>query len=433
LDELFERVIADFQARALPSLTPREVRLPSLPGKVDAVAGMRRSGKTYLLYQRLRELEQKGVDRERTLYVNFEDERLLPLKAERLQLFPEALYRRTPLVRNELCFFFFDEVQNVPGWERFVRRLLDSERAQIVVTGSSSALLGREIATSLRGRSLTTEVLPFSFRESLIHADIEIPAKWPPPSALRTRLEKAFDDYLDVGGFPEVQTLPRDLRVRTLQEYVDVAVFRDVIERHRVSNAAALRQVVRQLTNRPSGSFSVNRVYHSLKSQGFKIAKDAVHAFVNHLEEAFLLFTMDVDSESPRVRQTRPRKCYVIDTGLARSLSYRAAGETGWLLENAVFLELRRRGYSTGYVVTVSGREVDFIARRPGEDDLLIQVALHLDDPETREREIAALREALSEGRAKRALIITLREAGTARIGNRRVRIEPAWSWFARH
>lgn len=432
MEELAQRIVADFHARPLPALTSREVRLPSLAGKVDAVAGMRRSGKTYLLFQRLHELERQGVDRARTLYVNFEDERLLPLKAEELQLFPEALYRRHPNVRGQLCWFLLDEVQNVPGWERFVRRLLDSERAQVVVTGSSSTLLGREIATSLRGRSLTTELLPFSFREFLDHAKVAVPERFPPPSGIRSRLEKSLDDYLDIGGFPEVQRLSSDLRTRTHQEYVDVAILRDVIERHRVSNSGALRQVVRQLMGRPGGKFSVHRLYNHLKSQGFKIAKDAVYAFVSHLEESFLLFTVEVDSDSPRVRMSRPRKCYVIDPGLARSLSYRTAGETGWLLENAVYLELRRRGYRSSYVVTPSGREVDFVARRRGEPDVLIQVSLNLEGEGTREREVAALREALAEGQAEKAMIITLRQSGVVPIGRRRVPIQPAWSWFAK-
>lgn len=177
LGELIDALIADFQERELPRVTPRALALPGLPGKADVVVGMRRSGKTYFLYQQIRDLLARGVDRGRLLYLNFEDERLLPLAAAELSRIPEAFYRRFPASREQLCWFFFDEIQNVPGWETFVRRLLDTEKVALVLTGSSARLLSREIASSLRGRSLSTEILPFSFAESLRHTGVEPPER----------------------------------------------------------------------------------------------------------------------------------------------------------------------------------------------------------------------------------------------------------------
>ena len=380
----------------------------------------------------MRQLEKQGIPRERALYINFEDERLLPIAASQLGLFPEALYRRYPENRDQCCWFFFDEIQNVPGWERFVRRLMDTESAQVVVSGSSAKLLGKEIATSLRGRSLTTEILPFSFREYLAHAEIPIPTRWPPPARVRSRLERALEDYLEVGGFPEVQSLPAELRTRTHQDYVDVAVLRDVVERHQISNTSALRQVLRQFLHAPGRLFSVHKMFNDLKSQGIRVGKDAIHAFVQHLEDAFVLFTMEVDSHSARVRTSRPRKSYLIDPGLARSFSYRSTGDRGWLLENTVYLELRRRGYSAKYVVTKSGFEVDFIARRARNDAVLVQVCSEFDDEETREREVRALEEALAEKRAKDAVIVTTHHADALKIGRRQVPVVPAWTWLVR-
>src|SRR6185369_1997086 len=153
LAELIDALIADFQERDLPQVTPRALSLPGLPGKADVVIGMRRSGKTWFLYQQIQERLASGVERERLLYLNFEDERLLPLAAADLGRIPEAFYRRFPASREQLCWFFFDEIQNVPGWETFIRRLLDTEKVALVLTGSSARLLSREIATSLRGRA----------------------------------------------------------------------------------------------------------------------------------------------------------------------------------------------------------------------------------------------------------------------------------------
>ena len=139
--------------------------------------------------------------------MNLEDERLLPMSTKVLQLVPEALWRRFPESRGKECRFFFDEIQNVPGWERFVRRLVDSEAARFVLSGSSAKLFGHEIATSLRGRSLATEILPFSFAEALDHAGVPVPGKWPPPANERSVLEHGFERYLRTGSFPEVQAV----------------------------------------------------------------------------------------------------------------------------------------------------------------------------------------------------------------------------------
>ncbi len=200
-----EALIADFQEREIPRVTPRSLSLPSLPGKADVVIGMRRSGKTWFLYQQIEDRLAQGIDRSRLLYLNFEDERLLPLATSDLSSIPEAFYRRFPAGREQPCWFFFDEIQNVPGWESFVRRLLDTERISLVLTGSSARLLSREIATSLRGRSLATEILPFSFAESLRHEGLEPPASWPPGAKARSLLEhrlRALPGDRGVSGGP---------------------------------------------------------------------------------------------------------------------------------------------------------------------------------------------------------------------------------------
>ena len=160
------------------------------------------------------------------LYLNLEDERLLPMTSTDLHWITDVYFRRYPHFRERECFFFFDEIQNIPGWERFVRRLLDTENAHICLTGSSAKLLSREIATELRGRSLSTEMFPFSFTESLDHAGVDVGSQKRPGSKKRSILENRLRTYLQEGGFPEVQDLSDEYRVRILQDYLDVVILR---------------------------------------------------------------------------------------------------------------------------------------------------------------------------------------------------------------
>lgn len=429
-DAAIDRVVADFQDWRPPTVTPRNLALPGIPGKADVVAGMRRSGKTWFLFQRIRELLDSGVARHRILYVNFEDDRLLPLAPGDPGRFLEALYRRFPGNRDETCWLFFDEIQNVPDWERFVRRALDTARVRIVITGSSAKLLGNEIATSLRGRSLTTEILPFSFEEALRHRGVQPPARWPPAARLRSRLEHEFDAYLERGGFPEVQNLADDLRLRVLQDYVHVVLLRDIVERHAIANPIALRWLVRRLLGAPGGRFSVHRFHRDLKSQGIAIGKDALHAYLRHVEDAFLAFPVEIASRSAKARSVNPRTCYVVDPGLARAVSFQAAGDVGHLLENTVYLELRRRGYEISYVVTDRGEEVDFLARARDGTFRLFQVSADLSDAATRARELRALESAMPDFGLKRATLVTLREEDVIEVGKGKVSVVPAWRWL---
>jgi uncharacterized protein len=428
LDEL----IADVHARPIPRLTPRLVQLPSIQGKADVVIGMRRSGKTFFLYQQIANLEREGIPRERILYLNFEDERLMPLHAEDLHLVPDAFYRRAPGAREQTCWFLFDEIQNVPGWERFIRRLLDTENVRIIVTGSSAKLLSKEIATSLRGRSLTTELLPFSFAEALAHGGIEAPLRWPAPAKARSMLENRFARYMITGGFPEVQTVADDVRPRILQEYLDVVLFRDIVERHAVTGTVALRQLVRRLVRSPACNISINRLYNDFRSQGVHVSKDSLHAYLSHLEDAYLAFTVGLHSESERRKAANPRKCYLIDHGLARATTITRSEDAGHHLENIVYIELRRRGLDVAYYLTESGHEVDFVVTDRGAPTELVQVCASLSDSVTRARELRAIEGAARETGVDNATIVTLHDQGTVNAAGVRVRIEPAWRWLLR-
>jgi hypothetical protein len=417
----------------LPSGTPRRVHgRVALPGKATAVIGMRRAGKTTFLHQQRRERLERGVPRERLPYVNFEDEQLAGMAAEHLHLIVEEHYRRYPALRaRETVTWCFDEIQVVPGWERFVRRLLDAEKVELFVSGSSAALLSREIATAMRGRAWEVAIFPFSFEEALRHQGRTVPsqpdflaARW------RSEIERAFLDYLEHGGFPEAQGLDAATRYRLLQDYVDVAMMRDVVERYRVTNVTGLRWLVRHLLGNAAGTFSVEKFYAALKSQGIGISKDTVHQLLGHLEDCFLVRTVWIDAASERQRMVNPRKTYPVDPGLIPLFDRTGRANLGHALETAVLVELERRGMSPVYVRTPEGHEVDFLARRPGSGEELIQVAADATDPATAERELRALAEAGKRYPKATQRLLTLTRDRLPLEVPPGVVAEPAYEWL---
>lgn len=205
--ETIEQFIDDFHERPIPKGVPRDGQAPRVEGKATAVVGMRRAGKTWFCYQRMEDLLKNAVPKEKLLYFNFEDERLLPFRAKDFASILDTYYRKFPRFKNERCFLFLDEVQGIEGWDKFVRRVLDTEDLEVWVTGSSSKLLSAEIATSLRGRSLTTEIFPFSFREFLRFHDLEPGSTARFGARVRAEIQSMAGRYLTQGGFPEVLSL----------------------------------------------------------------------------------------------------------------------------------------------------------------------------------------------------------------------------------
>ena len=426
--------LADSLVEPLPTgATPRRVYgTVSLPGKATAVIGMRRAGKTTFLHQIRREREEKGKARELLPYINFEDERLVGMPAGDLHTLVEEYYRRHPARRGrETVTWCFDEIQAVPGWERFVRRLLDTEKVEIFLSGSSAALLSREIATAMRGRAWEVVIHPFSFEEYLRHHGHAVPERVNfLASPKRSALEHAFLDYIEIGGFPEAQALDTPTRHRLLRDYVDVSMMRDVVERHGVTNVAGLHWLVRHLLGNAGGMFSVERFYADLKSQGLSISKDTVHRLLGYLEDCFLVQTLWVETTSERRRMVNPRKAYPVDPGLIPVFDRTGRANIGHALETVVFIELKRRGLDVTYVRTREGHEVDFLAREPGGGAELIQVAADASGDATAAREIRAFEEAgRTYPRAIKRLLTLTRDALPAGLP-KGIIAQPAYEWL---
>lgn len=428
MQNILDILIDDFHERALPDLMRRRQSMVWVPRKANVVIGMRRSGKTWFCYQQMLELMEKGLEKERLLYLNFEDERLLPFSANDFQLILETYYRKFPTFKSKQCYLFLDEVQRIEGWDKFVRRVLDTEKLSVCVTGSSSKLLSSEIATSLRGRSLTTEIFPYTFREFLSFKKVILKSDQRFGSKTRAMLQNLISQYIKIGGFPEIQTFNDELRRDVLRNYLDVVILRDVIERHSITKTLPLRALMRHIMNTPATRFSVNKFYNSLKSQGIACTKNSLYDYINHLTDTFLFYQVPIHRRSERSRRVNPKKIYVIDPGLLEAMSLRMMGDRGALLENLVYMHFRRLGLAPEYYVTKKGAEIDFVLAAKDRDEYrLIQVCWDIHDPDTQKREVGALLSAMDELGLKCGTIVTWLDED---VSDKRIEIVPVWKWL---
>ncbi len=398
MQELLETLLQeafDVIARAKDSV-PRQLWFPQTEHVIKVAIGMRRSGKSYLLYQTINELINKGIDAQQILLINFEDDRLLPMSAKEMGALLDAFYSLYPENHNRRCYLFLDEVQNITDWHQVVRRYYDTKNVQLYLTGSSAKLLSKEIATSLRGRSLAIEVWPYNFSEYLTAHHVDLPKKPFGQKAVDT-MQQQLTNYFSVGGFPAVQFMPSHEWRETLQNYVDTVILRDIVERYKVSNIALLKYLINTLLSNAATSFSVNKFYNDIKSQGYKVAKDTIHNYLNYIEDAYLAFSVPKYSESTREKQNVPKKIYVVDNGLIHANSLKIKDVYGKLLENQLYLDLRRQGKDIYFYTTSDGYEIDFLTIDKTGAKEIIQVAWDISDPKTLEREQRALDQAEKE------------------------------------
>ncbi|MGI6394365.1 MAG: ATP-binding protein [bacterium] len=382
----------------------RNISIPDIPSKINVLTGMRRTGKTTILYQHIKNLLKSGVHRSKILFINFEDDRIdmNNLKSNAIADVVETWYSIDPSRHEELCYLFFDEIQNVKGWEKAVRRIHDTKKVRLYLTGSSAKLLSKEIATELRGRSITTEVWPFDFEE---YPELEtFPSSM--GKATSDRYLFSFFNYMKTGGFPETVGVERSDAVQILQEYVEVVLFRDVMERWSLANLPLLKELFRRLLSMPGRMLSVNKLYNELRGLGYSISKNTLYEYILHIEDAYLIFTVPLYSQSLKQQTVNPRKVYAIDTGLLNSVNLLTNKDMGYLFENIVFLALRRKGYRVFYYLTKERYEVDFLAENAQGKKILIQACFDYSDAETVKRETRSL-ELAKERTAVQGMVVT--------------------------
>ncbi len=429
MQEILKTMILDFQETQLSTGIPRHLRVETIPGKATVCIGVRRCGKSTFQYQIIQFLLASGVSIENILYVNFFDDRLHSLQQKDLGLVTEAYFSLYPDKKNdETVYCFFDEIQIIPGWELFVDRLMRTEQCDVFLTGSSANLLSQEIATQMRGRSLSWELFPFSFKEFLDFKNIGLPDHL--STKKRLLVQKAFEEYWESGGFPEVAGLDRRLRVKTHQEYFQALLYRDLIERHDISHPKALADLAYRLIDNIAALYTVNRLVGYLKSRGHKAHKSLVSSYLDWFEDAFFLFTVKLFDASLTRSNVNPKKIYCVDHAFVTSISSGILVNSGHLLENLVFTALRRDTEKVFYYKTKSGAEVDFIIPAPDQPHRLIQVCETLADPQTRKRELASLGEAMAELKLETGTIVTRNEQEQIDIAQGKIDLIPIWRFL---
>jgi len=421
---LWGNIIKDFQERQYPDIVQRDIHYPlDIPlDRAVVFSGPRRSGKTYLMYMGVKELLSRGEDKNSILYVNFEDSRLVGAVSQDLNTLLEVLFEIYP-DRNEKTWVFLDEIQVIPDWERFVRTLIDMENVNVFVTGSSSRLMSKEIATSMRGRSLTYNVFPFSFAEVLKAGKIKHNEYL--SSAQKGKIIHKLEDYVKYGGYPETVRY-REEWDRILSEIVDVTIFRDIVERYDVKNIKMLKLFLNAIFN--SKEFSIHKFYNFLKSQGIKVSKNTLYTYFGYFEDSFIVFPLKRFSYSYKNVESSISKIYLVDNGL---LSLQGIQDYGRLIENVVFIELKRK--SKGdlfYFKSPSGRKIDFIIQKGKKVTELIQVCYTLDDFVTKERETKALLQGSEKLHCDNLLIITWDYKALEVFSGKKIRYVPLCEWL---
>lgn len=376
------------------------------------ITGVRRCGKSTILAQIMTKHMKDDY-----YYLNFEDERLIQFSAA--DDF-ESLYQSFLELYGKHQIFFFDEIQNIQGWERFVSRMIDSG-FKFFITGSNARLLSRELATHLTGRHMNVEIYPFSFREFLDFNKVSIGKNMEYLTEERANIKNCLIKYIQYGGFPEyLKYGEKDVLSRL---YSDI-IFRDIIVRHGIREVKAFQEISGFLMSNISNRISYNRIKDVFDLGSTNTVKN----FTEYLENSFLIFFVNQFSFSKGIQAASPKKVYCIDTGLRNIASFRFSEDTGRLVENMVFLELKRRGKEIYYW---SGKgEVDFVIKEGLHVNELIQVCWNIYDEDKKNAELKGLIEAMDEFNLKTGLMITEDSNLEENIGDKKIKYVPMWKWL---
>ena len=399
--EQLKQIIRDFHLSANFDVKTRTLQPPIDTAKIITLIGVRRCGKTSILYDMINKLSDT-TPKTKILFLNFEDERL-ELEVDELDLILQSFSELYPEQNLNECYFFFDEIQNITGWEKFIRRVYDTISKNIYVTGSNSKLLSSDIATSLRGRTLSYEVYPLSFSEYLSFKDIEVDLY---SSKSLAHIKHAQGLFLKDGSFPETLFLEEQYKNQTLQEYFNVLLYKDLAERYNITNTVALKFFLKRIIASSTKQISINKIYNELKSSGIKIGKNTLYEFLDYVQNIFLALTLHKYDKSLVNKELGEKKIYSIDIGLNNATEFKFSDDIGKSLENAVFLELKRN-YRELFYYRDSHSECDFIINEMNAITQAIQVTYDMSDEDTKHREVKGLVAACKKFKLNKGVIVT--------------------------
>ena len=422
--ELLKTIILDNQSRLYLDVWDRNLDIPLDSNKIITLSGVRRSGKTYHLFGVINKLKTKGVDSSRILYLNFDDERF-SLTSGDLDLILQAYQELFPDLNISNCYFLFDEVQEIEGWEKFVSRIYASISQKIFITGSNSKLLSREISTTLRGRTLTYEVYPLSFNEYL---KIVFPKYNINKTKDRNKLANLFSRFMKQGGFPETIKMNKYLISRVHQEYFNTMLFRDLVDRFKISQVSTLKYFCKRLIANSAYEFSVNKIYNDLKSQGYQISKDSLYLYQDYVEAIYMCRLVSKFSHSVIKSEGSRKKSYIVDHGMGMSLDYKFSHDKGRILENLIALEFIKSSKTINY--SQNGSECDFLVTENEKVIMAVQVCYYLESADTYNREVNGLVKTCQKLGLKKGFIVNMEQEKEINVEGIAISIVPAWKYL---
>ncbi len=378
------------------------------------ISGIRRCGKSVLMQQIRDRLVEKDF------FFNFDDERLANFKLDDFQKLQECFVE----LFGEQHTYYFDEIQNIEGWERFVRRLYNAGN-KIVITGSNARMLSRELGTHLTGRYIQVEIYPFSFQEYLAMNEIPVNAKTLYTTTGRATMVKSFVKYMECGGFPKFL---QDGSVSYLTSLYESIIYRDILTRNGLTNEKEMLELMFYLA-----SNATKRVTYSSLGKVVGIQHpDTIKNYLEYIQQTYLIFQLFRYDPSVKKQMMSPKKIYFVDNAIIKRIGFNATENNGVFLENLVFIELKRRGWDVYYYA--DKKECDFIVRKGLHISDAYQVTLKMDSPQTREREIAGVREAMQAYSLSKGYILTFEGKETINFDDGTiVEVVPVWEWILQY
>lgn len=378
------------------------------------ISGIRRCGKSVLMQQIRDRLVEKDF------FFNFDDERLANFKLDDFQKLQECFVE----LFGEQHTYYFDEIQNIEGWERFVRRLYNAGN-KIVITGSNARMLSRELGTHLTGRYIQVEIYPFSFQEYLAMNEIPVNAKTLYTTTGRATMVKSFVKYMECGGFPKFL---QDGSVSYLTSLYESIIYRDILTRNGLTNEKEMLEMMFYLA-----SNATKRVTYSSLGKVVGIQHpDTIKNYLEYIQQTYLISQLFRYDPSVKKQMMSPKKIYFVDNAIIKRIGFNATENNGVFLENLVFIELKRRGWDVYYYA--DKKECDFIVRKGLHISDAYQVTLKMDSPQTREREIAGVREAMQAYSLSKGYILTFEGKETIIFDDGTiVEVVPVWEWILQY
>jgi len=390
-------------------------------GEIVLITGVRSSGKSSLMRLICGDLIKAGVRGENILYVNFDDERFIDFTSGDF----EALYETYLEMENPRGkkYFFFDEIQNINGWQRWANRLYERGDIKVFITGSNASMLSSEISTHLTGRNRQAVNWPFSFVEYLAYHEVPAAVSKPFSTEKKAALKASLASYIAGGGFPEAV---KNNDVTLTEQYYKDIIYRDIISRYALRNSREFKELCLYLSSNIGAICSYENLVKMIHARNITTVKN----YLEYLESAYMFFRLPMFDFSVRRQIYNPGKFYCVDTGMAKATGFKFSENAGHIYENAVFLELKRRGREIYYWKSKEGHEVDFVCREGVRITEAIQVCLDISTEKTRDREIRALLKAAAVLKVKKLTVITKDEEKIIKQDGVSVRIVPMWKWL---